>query len=52
MNHVKGITKLQLQMSSLENSIDKENPYKFIPVRLLFRSHDPSVKVRMYLLYN
>jgi radical SAM protein with 4Fe4S-binding SPASM domain len=30
MNHVTGVPRLQLQMSSLEDSIDKENPVRFV----------------------
>ena len=30
MNHVTGIPRLQLQMSSLEDSIDKDNSVRFI----------------------
>ena len=30
MNHVTGIPRLQMQMSSLEDSIDQENPVRFI----------------------
>ena len=30
MNHVTGKPRLQMQMSSLEDSIDQENPVRFI----------------------
>lgn len=30
MNHITGIPRLQMQMSSLEDSIDQENPVRFI----------------------
>lgn len=30
MNHISGIPRLQMQMSSLEDSIDQENPVRFI----------------------
>ncbi len=33
MNHVTGIPRLQMQLSSLEDSIDQENSTRFVPAR-------------------